>query len=180
MGLSNSSLPHHAVLAPGDPRPVVRLRGRPRKVRLQPRADARIYTQTINSMRTAAISVDPVVRSLEDGDDTESVVAKLKIELARESASLAWEGQHAAEAGRDPLNYSARRIDALTKLAAITGTAIRLGVRNGLDKDVLSRVQEVFISTVQAVAQETVPDLAGELVASLRASITCEGNDRSQ
>ncbi len=168
MGLSDSVLPHHAVRVPDDPRPVARLRGRPRKVRLQPRADARIYAQTINAMRTTAIGADPLVCGLVGGDDTASVIAKVKVELARESASLGWEAQHAAEAGRDPSNFSARRIDALTKLAAITGTALRLGVRRELDRDILSRLQAFFVSTVETVARATTPGKSDALVERLR------------
>lgn len=174
MGSSDSVLPHHAVRVPDDPRPVARLRGRPRKMRLQPRADERLYAQTINALRTTTIGADPLVRGLEDGDDTPSVVAKLKVELARESASLGWEAQHAAEAGRDPSNFSARRIDAMSKLAAITGTAIRLGLRRELDPELLSRLKEFFISTVESVACETVPNISVALVDRLREQLSRE------
>ena len=177
---SETPLPLHLVTEPNDPRPVVRKGGRPRKVRLAPRADAVAYAQTINTIRERSIETNALVRVLEDVDDLDDCVTAIKVELAQETASLNFESRQAIEAGRDPTTYSVRRIDGLAKLASITGTAARLGVRRGLDKDVLLRLQEFFISTVEGVARETAPDVAAALVAKLRASITCEGNDRSE
>lgn len=175
---SDVPLPLHLVTDPSDSRPVVKLGGRPKKVRLAPRADAVAYAKTIRALREKAIETNALVRVLEDGGDLESCVATIKLELASESALMAWEAQHAVERGRDPSNYSVRRINALTTLASVARTALRLGVRRELDRDILSRLQELFVVAVETVARETAPGTSAALVEKLRERLAATSDSK--
>jgi len=127
------------------------------------------YAAEIAELREAAITADSLASCLADDGGIEAVIGLVRLEIAKEAASLKFDGLQATTAGRDPATYVGRRIDALGKLVAIESAARRAGVGHSqLQAKHLERVQELFLQLVLSIAIDTVGDaLANKLHGTL-------------
>lgn len=114
-------LPLHdaPVSAEGKPVHVRRRPGRPRKVEKAPSATDLAYHAEVMALRERHVASDPVVGAVTTGTDPRDVLNLLKVEIAREAASLHFERLEVEKRGRDTGQVSTRRIEALKKIAEI-------------------------------------------------------------
>jgi hypothetical protein len=114
--------------------------------------------QLVNAERDLHVEADTLVRAVEDGTRSIDILRAIVGELALESAALKLEIRSAQSASKSdglPQKHS-RRIDALTKIAAITLEAHKLGlIELDLHADGVQRVFEFFVDTINAVANST-------------------------
>jgi hypothetical protein len=144
---------------------VVRRTGRPRKVRRAPDADEQAYTNQVVKVARSFVARDPVVQSaaeLRERDDP-TVLDKAMEQLAREQASLAFEKELLLGAGRDIAQICSRRIDAISKLAALVVERSKLGIDTFDPRDPrVQRVVQAFFTAFADAAREVLPPETAE------------------
>jgi hypothetical protein len=166
-----SLVPSYAIPSDGSTK-VRRLGGRPRKIERAPDADQEEYAEQLNALRDAFEADDPLVQALDRGEPCAEIIEHVKLQVAREAASIAFEKQRAAARGSDLGQLAVRRIEALTKLAALELARMKLGL--GPVVDVRSpRVQQAvafLLDEVERVAREVLDDAAAsKFVGQVRA-----------
>lgn len=113
--------------------------------------------------RQEFIANDPVVKS-SGGKDSVAILMALKLEVARETASLAYQRLLNERAGKDISQVSSRRIDALKKIADIELEMRKIGVDQ---IDVYGeKVQKLFnfwIELIKSAAAETMSQQQADL-----------------
>jgi hypothetical protein len=169
-------VPLHGAALDGDGR-VLRIRrrpGRPRRAVVPPDHDELDYLDTINRLRDEHVTADPLVRVLRDQRPVGDVLREIKIGLAREAASIAWEIRHARQRGTTADQLASRRIDAVHKLGLVLLGERRLGITPDLDSDDprMVKLAEMFVESVATVAIETLPaQMADALIRRLRGAL---------
>lgn len=154
-----SLVPSYAVPSDGFTK-VRRLGGRPRKIERAPDADQQQYADAMNALRDAFEHDDPLVQALDRGEPCAEVIETVKLQVAREAASIAFEKQRAAARGADIGQLAVRRIDALQKLAALELARMKLGLEPAIDVR-SPRVQQAvafLVAEVERVAREVLGD----------------------
>jgi hypothetical protein len=116
--------------------------------------DEAYYEQTA-AERNAAIDNDPVVRSSK-GKDSLALLSTLKGEVAREAATLAYQRTINTKMGKDITTISARRIDALKKIADIEMEMRKIGFDQvDVHSEKFQRIFALWVTTIREVAEET-------------------------
>jgi len=141
---------------------VKRKPGRPKKVE-RPTICENAYNAALCAAREEASASDPLVVALNSRCPAVKVIHSAKVAMAEETAALGWERrQHEAD-GREIGQISSRRIDGLSKLAAIELELHKLG---GPVLDPRgSRMQQLwglFMDTVSEAARGTLPAAKAE------------------
>ena len=152
--------PAHALPSDGSIR-VVRLTGRPRKVDPRPTISQIEYNDRLNALRDQWVGTDDLVELLArpGPSDVAEVVQRVRVQIARECAAIAYEIRQAHAKGRDPEVLHQRRIDGLLKLASIEIVRVKMNV-DSFDPN-SAKVQLVvreFLRAVGEVAVETLPE----------------------
>lgn len=105
--------------------------------------------------RRQFVASDPVVKTAA-GKDSLAVLAALKMEVARESAVLAFARTVLERQGRDGSAISSRRIDALKKIADIEFEMRKVGVDQlDVTSEKFQRVLKFFLELVSSSAVAT-------------------------
>lgn len=132
------------------------LRGRTAGSRFsKPTAEDREYYEATRAEREAAIDNDPVTR-VTAGRDPIATLAMVKAEVAREAAALAYQRALNEMTGRDISQVSARRIDALKKIADIEIEQRKMGFDSvDVHSEKMQRIFKLFVEIVGEVAAET-------------------------
>jgi len=132
------------------------LGNRPRgMVRNRPSQEDLEYYESLSEERERFVSSDPVVQN-SSGKDPLSLLSALKKEVARETASLAYQRVINERMGRDTSSLSGRRIDALKKIADIELEMHKIGF-DQLDvySEKLQRVFQLWTEIVKDAAVAT-------------------------
>lgn len=130
-------------------------RSRPLPTRhLSPQEEAeRIHA--LEEERRQFVASDPVVKTAA-GKDSLAVLGALKMEVARETAVLAFARTLLERQGRDGSAISSRRIDALKKIADIELEMKKIGVdKLDVTSEKFQRVIKFFLELVSAAAVAT-------------------------
>jgi hypothetical protein len=154
-----SLVPSYAIPSDGTTK-VRRLGGRPKKIERAPDADQQTYADELNSLRDAFEQDDPLVQALDRGEPCAEIIEHVKLQVAREAASIAFDKATAAARGGDIGQLAVRRIEALTKLAALELARMKLGLEPVIDVR-SPRVQQTvgfLMNEVERVAHEVLDD----------------------
>lgn len=158
--------PDHCVVGDKLVRRVVRLNGRPRKVRPRPDADAREYARRIAEVAQQFVDEDPVVRAaaVERERNDPEVLDQTLMQLAREAASLAFDRQRLLGDGRDFAQTSTRRIDALSKMASLVTERAKSGIEDPFNPHdpKVQKVVSYFLEAMGECARDTMPSAVAE------------------
>jgi hypothetical protein len=152
-----SILPVHAAPNTGkNPLKVQRQRGRPRKVERMPTTSDLQYHAEMTAAKQEFVENDPVVKQTLRRGDPVSMLHTLKTEVAREAAALSFQRIENEKHGKDTAQISSRRIEALSKIAAIE---LEIKKQGGdvldLRSEKFQRIFKFWIQTLQEVAAET-------------------------
>jgi len=115
--------------------------------------------------RNNFIDDDPLVKVVNHGGDAFAVLREIKREIAREAASLHFDRLE-AESGRakDPTTISARRIEALRRIADIELKIRELDQHSiNLSSEKMQRVFALWVEVIKEVAQEVMTPEVMEL-----------------
>lgn len=147
-------LPTHLLPKTKTGRPV----GRPRKINTAPTANDLNYHAEMAEARQRFIAEDPVVKTLSGKPDSAGLLTSLRMEIAKEAASLHFQRIEAEKYGKDTAQTSTRRIDALTRIAHIE-LEIKKLAPDSLDvrSEKFQKVFNMFIEFLRECAQETMP-----------------------
>lgn len=103
------------------------------------------------------IESDPIYTSIGKIEEFETTLQRIKLEIAREAASLHYQRIETEKKGKDTSHVSAKRIDALERIAKL-----ELKLRQA-DKDSISlsgeKIQKIFLLWV-----ETMREIASEVL----------------
>jgi hypothetical protein len=147
--------PSHALVHDGLVK-VQRPRGRPKKVERKPDLSAIDYARDLNALRRAWVDGDALVSLLRaEAPDVNDVVQEVRLQIARECASLKFDVEHAAERGRDASQLRVRRLDGLSKLASLELARLKLG--QGMDDPRSPRSRraiQAFVSVIEQALDE--------------------------
>lgn len=129
---------------------------RPRSmVRNRPSQEDLEYYEALQEEREQFVAGDPVVQNAA-GRDPLQLLSALKKEVARETASLAYQRIINERMGRDSSSISGRRIDALKKIADIELEMHKIGFDQiDLHGEKLQRVFQLWIEIVKDAAVAT-------------------------
>lgn len=120
--------------------------------------DIELY-EALEAERKQFVENDPVVQSA-NGRDPMVLLNALKMEVARETAVLAYQRALNEKMGKDGSAISSRRIDALKKIADIELEMRKIGVDQiDVYSEKFQRIAKLWIEMIQAAALET---LGGE------------------
>jgi hypothetical protein len=165
-----SLVPTYAVPSDGSTK-VRRLGGRPRKIERAPDHDQEEYADRLNAIRETFEHDDPLVQALDRGESCAEIIETVKLQVAREAASISFDKQKAAARGGDIGQLAVRRIDALAKLAALELARMKLGLEPVIDVR-SPRVQQAvgfLLDEVERVAREVLDDTsASKFVSDVR------------
>lgn len=115
--------------------------------------DLEYYAETFPE-RQKFINDDPVVRSAKTNDPL-ATLAALKSEVAREAASLLYQRVQNEKMGKDITQISARRIDALKKMADIELDMHKIGFDHlDLHSEKFHKVFKFWIEIIRNVAEQ--------------------------
>lgn len=118
--------------------------------------DLEYYTATEDE-RKNFIENDPVVRSA-SGKDPLAVLGALKTEVAKESAALHYQRVVNEKMGKDISQVSARRIDALKKIADIELEMRKIGFDQvDVRSEPFQRIFKLWVEMIRKAAEETLP-----------------------
>jgi CelD/BcsL family acetyltransferase involved in cellulose biosynthesis len=132
--------------------------GRPRKINPAPTANDLEYHAEIAKARQHFIADDPVVRTLSGKTDSAQLLASLRMEIAKEAASLHFQRIEAEKYGKDTAQTSTRRIDALTRIAHIELEIKKLAPDSvDVHSERFQKIFHMFIGFMRECAQETMP-----------------------
>lgn len=125
----------------------------------QPSEEDQEFYDALEAERKQFIANDPVVQSA-NGRDPMVLLNALKMEVARETASLAYQRSLNEKMGKDGSPISTRRIDALKKIADIELEMRKIGVDQiDVYSEKFQRIAKLWIEMIQEAALET---LGGE------------------
>lgn len=132
------------------------LGNRPRSMaRNRPSQEDLEYYEALSEEREQFVAGDPVVQNAA-GKDPLSLLSALKKEVARETASLAYQRMINERMGRDSSSISGRRIDALKKIADIELEMHKIGFDQlDLHGEKLQRVFQLWTEIVKDAAVAT-------------------------
>jgi hypothetical protein len=169
-------LPVHAAPHTGkNALKVTRGRGRPRKVERAATTSDLVYHAKVIEEKGAAIDSDSLVRAATLNADSADMLHLVKIEVAREAASLLFQRTENEKYGRDTSQVSTRRIDALKKIADIELEVKKIGAGMiDLKNEKMQRVFKFLIGQMREVAQEVLAPEAMDLYFN-RLSTALEG-----
>jgi len=153
-------LPSHLLPRTKTGRPV----GRPRKINPAPTANDLEYHAQVAEARQQFIAEDPVVKTLTHKPDSPVLLTALRMEIAKEAASLHFQRIEAEKYGKDTAQTSTRRIDALTRIAHIE-LEIKKLAPDSLDvrSEKFQKVFNMFIEFMREAAKETLQPEAIDL-----------------
>jgi len=121
----------------------------------RPTQDDLEYYEALQEERERFVADDPVVQN-SSGRDPISLLSALKKEVARETASLAYQRVVNERMGRDTSALSGRRIDALKKIADIELEMHKIGFEQvDLYSEKLQRVFQLWTEIVKVAAVAT-------------------------
>ena len=150
---------------------VARLPGRPRIARRAPDADERQYLVRLAVERDRALVTDAVVQAVGADDDDNRLLQAVALEVARETAALRWDREHAEPGSDEAAQLCSRRITGLLRLADLQVALAHARAGDvDLDDPRVKAVVEYFIATVGQVATETLGENADPVMARLRAA----------
>lgn len=121
-----------------------------------PTIDAADYHRVIEEARRLHVDGDVVVTAQANESDLTVRLQLIEQSLAREAAGLLFDRRQAEKEGRDGAQLAGRRIDALIKLSSVVMERCHLGLTGG-NPEHMRIAEDLFISTVQLVATETLP-----------------------
>ena len=143
---------------------VKRGRGRPRKIELAPTVSDLEYHAAASRAKAEFIASDPLVKAIIAKADSNIVLTHIKEQIAREAAELQFERSESDKLGKDGMLHSAKRVQALVKIADLEIEMKKLG---GDVIDLKSeRFQKIFamlIDKMQEVARTTMPPEIADL-----------------
>lgn len=150
-------LPLHVVArdANGNPVPVRRGPGRPRKVRVAPSADGATYDAEVRAACRRHVETDAVVRASELRNGSVDLAWAILRALAQETASISWEIEQ-RPSSRETERARSRRIEGLLAVARL-----RVEIQRAEAGDVTPHRFEVLrtmlLETILGVAHDTLP-----------------------
>lgn len=150
-------LPLHELPKGAETHRIRRGPGRPRKIELAPTHEERAYHEDRAKDRAQHVDGDPLVRAVRDRAGGE-IVHEALLGLARESAVLEWQREHAPKKGRDPAMLSSRIIDSAMKMAAILLAREKLGASDlSVSPATVKRLQELWLRHVEEIVSGILP-----------------------
>lgn len=133
--------------------------GRPRKVERAPQVSDLEYHSAMVEAREKFISSDPLVRAVEGKVDPVEILFHIKVGVAREASSLAFEQIEGQKRGRDTSQMSSRRIEALKKIAEIELKLRELEAESiNFTSERFQRVFKFFVEKLGEVCRETLSE----------------------
>jgi len=149
-----------------EPVVVRRKPGRPKKLRPRPSADQAEYERAVAEARQRAMAEDHLLGLLRsERPNPAAVLHAVSVETAREQAALLWDRMRVEERNGDAQRISSRRIEALSKLAALVLERRKLGISE--DDDIrgepFARVEQLWIDMLREVARDVLPTETGTL-----------------
>jgi len=125
---------------------------------LGPRQVEAQHAALLAERRNRFIAEDPLVKIIDAGGDAFSVLREIKREIARESANLHFDRLEFDRRGRDPSTASARRIEALRRIADIELKIRELDQHAlNLSSEKMQRIFALWVDTMREIAQEVLP-----------------------
>lgn len=116
------------------------------------------YHALLIERRTRFIDDDPLVKVVDAGGDAFAVLREIKREIARESASLHFDRMEFEKRGKDPTTVSARRIEALRRIADIELKIRELDQHAlNLSSEKMQRIFALWVEAMREIAQEVLP-----------------------
>jgi hypothetical protein len=153
-------LPTHLLPQTKTGRPV----GRPRKINPAPTANDLQYHAQIAEARQKFIEEDPVVKTLSNKPDSPALLTSLRMEIAKEAASLHFQRIEAEKYGKDTAQTSTRRIDALTRIAHIELEIKKLAPDTiDVRSEKFQKIFNMFLEFMKEAATETLAPEAIDL-----------------
>lgn len=132
--------------------------GRPRKVERMPTTSDLQYHAEMAEQKARFQEDDPIVRAIKAGAPSSELFTQIKLEIAREAASLGFDRVESEKHGRtsDAASTAVKRIEALTKVAAMEvrvkeaeSTTISMADPR------MKKIFELWVQKLQEVAKET-------------------------
>jgi len=132
--------------------------GRPRKVERMPTTRDLEYHAIIAKKKVEFVESDPLKVDVERKADSASVLQKIKLEVAREIASIQYQRVEAEKYGRDTASMSSRRIDALERLARIELKMKEMDRETiNLGSEKMQKIFMLWVEVMREVATEVLP-----------------------
>jgi hypothetical protein len=155
--------------------------GRPKKIEKAPTQSDLEYHALVAEEKVRFVDSDPLVRSIEAGCDTLSLLHRIKLDLAKETACLHFQRIENEKLGRDTAQVSTRRIDALERLAKIE-LKIREADRDSINLggEKMQKVFALWVEVMREVAQEVLPPEFMDLFFSKFSSAMEDWEDKAQ
>jgi hypothetical protein len=104
------------------------------------------------------LAEDPLVKILQGKPDSGSILESLRLEVAKEAASIRLEREEAERQGKETAQTSSRRITALTQIAHIELEIKKLAPDSvDVRSEKFQKIFKMFIETMRASAEATLP-----------------------
>lgn len=130
--------------------------GRPRKVERAPSVKDLEYHAATVEEKAVFVDRDPVVQAAKGHTDPLSMLAHIKVEVAKESAALHFQRLENEKYGKDTAQISTRRIDALKKIADMELELKKLGADViNVHSEKFQMIFKLWIDTIKQIAEQT-------------------------
>lgn len=132
--------------------------GRPRKVERAPTVNDLEYHAEMAEERQKYIASDNLVKKIEENSDVLGILRLIKLEVAKEAASLGFESLEQSKRGKDTGQVTSRRIEALKRIADIELKIKEIDASAiNLSSERLQRLFGLWVEVMREVANETLP-----------------------
>lgn len=132
--------------------------GRPRKVERMPTTDDLTYHAEMAEERQKFISSDPLVKRIEENADVLGILRLIKLEVAKEAASLGFESLEQSKRGKDMGQLTSRRVEALKRIADIELKIKEIDAEAiNLSSERIQRIFALWVEVMREVANEVLP-----------------------
>lgn len=122
-----------------------------------PASEAKYHALMVER-RNRFIEEDPLVKVINTGGDAFAVLREIKREISREAASLQFDRLEFEKRGKDPTTVSARRIEALRRIADIELKIRELDQHAlNLSSEKMQRIFALWVEVMREVAQDVLP-----------------------
>lgn len=138
---------------------VKRKPGRPRKVDRAPTTSDLEYHAKMAEIREDFLESDAVVQAIAVDADSHELFKCIKLEVAKEAASLHFERIETEKRGRDTSMISGRRIEALKKVAEIE-MKVKEAEAGSINpkSEKMQKIFALWVEILQKIAKEVLPE----------------------
>jgi len=117
------------------------------------------HFQLLVERRAQFVENDPIIKVVDAQGDTVAVLREIKREIAREAASLNFDRLDTERRGKDPSSISARRIEALRRVADIELKIREMDQHSiNLSGEKMQKVYSLWVEIMREIAQDVLSE----------------------